>query len=516
MELTRFPAKAARMRICLYLDPSRVMRWHLWLAQALTERPDWTVSLSFAATSHPLPRSCMLALALERAIYGLRESGATDRLDTATRIFPRVDSHGGGAVDALIDLAGHGDQLPTCKRVLTPLFNSVPGEIGAIAALLEELPIRIEIHDTARPGEFLNARPALADRRVLASALDNILSRGAELIIKALREPTAANAVADACSASRSGEPIAPTTPAAIARVAAVVTQKVIALIARTAAGGHSWAVAWRFYGGASLLDKRQAELSVLPDDGRRYYADPFPFYREGRHFIFVEEFPFATGRGCISVAAVGADGSIAPPRPIIEESHHLSFPFVFEHDGSIWMIPESGDANRIDLYRAEDFPYRWTRVGPLIDGLPGYDATLFRYRGSFWLFLSLRQWKSTSWDNLSLFHGAQLAGPWAPHPGNPVLLDAMWSRPAGALFRHGEEILRPAQDCSQIYGGAIVLCRLDVLTSARFAQTPIGRIECETLGCHTYNRAAGLEVLDVFGPMSTARHVTAHYTSTL
>jgi hypothetical protein len=505
------------MRICLYLDPSRVMRWHLWLAQALTERPDWTVSLRFAATSHPLPRSCMLALALERAIYGLWESAATDRLDIATHIFPTVDSHGGGAsVDVLIDLAGHGDQLPTCKRVLTPLFNAVPGEIGAIAALLEEVPIRITIHDTARPGAFLNARPGLADRRVLASALDNVLSRGAELIIKALREPTATNDVADARSAAWSGKPVTPATPAAIAHVAAVVTQKMIALIGRTAAGGHRWAVAWRFHGNASLLDDGQAGLSVLPDDGRRYYADPFPFYREGRHFIFVEEVPFATGRGCISVATVGADGSIAPPRPIIEESHHLSFPFVFEHDGCIWMIPESGDANRIDLYRAEDFPDRWTRVGPLIDGLAGYDATLFRHQGCFWLFLSLRQWKSTTWDNLSLFHGAQLAGPWLPHPDNPVVLDAMWSRPAGALFRHDGEIVRPTQDCSQIYGGAIALCRLDVLTGDRFAQTPIGRIKCETLGCHTYNRAAGLEVLDVFGPTNTERHVTAHYTSAL
>ncbi len=505
------------MRICLHLDPARVLRWHLWLAQALAERPDWVVSLSFAATSHPLPRSCMLALALERAIYGLRGSAATDRLDSATHAFSTVDNHDGGVcVDVFIDLAGHGDQLPTCKRVLTLLFNSVPGEIGAIAALLEKVPIRIEIHDTARPGEPLNARPALADRRVLASALDNVLSRGAELIVKALREPIATNALVDARSTSCSRAPVAPATPAAIAHVAAVVTQKMIALIGRTAAGGHSWAVAWHFSGSTSLLDNRQAELSVLPDDGRRYYADPFPFYREGRHFIFVEEFPFVTGRGCISVAAVGTDGSVAPPRPIIEESHHLSFPFVFEQDGQVWMIPKSGDANRIDLYRAEDFPYRWTRVGPLIDGLAGYDATLFRHQGCFWLFLSLRQWKSTSWDNLSLFHGTQLGGPWAPHPGNPVLLDAMWSRPAGALFRHGGEILRPAQDCSQIYGGSIVLCRLDVLTDARFAQTPIGRIECETLGCHTYNRAAGLEVLDVFGPTNAARHVTAHYTSAL
>jgi hypothetical protein len=502
------------MRICLYLDPSRVMQWHLWLAQALAERPGWTVFLGFSATSHPLPRSCTLALALERAIYGLRESATTDRL-TFTGAFPIVNSHDTvAAADVLVDLSGHGDPLPACNRVLTPLFNSVPGEIGAMAALLEGGPLRIEIDDTARAEGLLCARPALADRSVLVKALDNVLSRAAELIVKALSQPAAYNSVAYNRKTSRPRTPLAPATPAAIARIVTVVAHKMIALIGRTAAGGHRWAVAWRLDREASLLDMHQARLSVLPDDGRRYYADPFPFHHEGRNFIFVEEFPFAIERGFISVAEVGADGSIAPPRPIIEEPHHLSFPFVFEHNGSIWMIPESGDANRIDLYRAEDFPYRWTRVGSLIDGLAGYDATLFRSGDRFWLFVCLRQWRSTSWDNLSLFHGTQLTGPWEPHPGNPVSLDAMWSRPAGALFRRGGYIWRPAQDCSQIYGGAIGLCRLDVLTGTRFAQTPVGRIECETFGCHTYNRTNGLEVLDIFGPTANARHVSAQHTS--
>jgi hypothetical protein len=39
------------MRICLKLDPSRLLRWHLWLAEALAEASGNEVSCAFDARS---------------------------------------------------------------------------------------------------------------------------------------------------------------------------------------------------------------------------------------------------------------------------------------------------------------------------------------------------------------------------------------------------------------------------------------------------------------------------------
>ena len=94
----------------------------------------------------------------------------------------------------------------------------------------------------------------------------------------------------------------------------------------------------------------------------------------------------------------------------------------------------------------------------------------------------------------------------------NPVLLDATVSRPAGALFKRSGKTFRPAQDCSRIYGGAISVCRVDRLSESGFCQTVTGRIEADALGCHTYNRRSGLEVLDVFGAAHRSKTVTAYY----
>jgi hypothetical protein len=117
-------------------------------------------------------------------------------------------------------------------------------------------------------------------------------------------------------------------------------------------------------------------------------------------------------------------------------------------------MIPESGAANRIDLYRAEQLPYRWKREGCLVDGIAGYDPTILRRDGQLWLLVTQRRWSSTSWDSLSIFHAKRLTGPWVPHSHNPVLLDAARCRSGGASFKRGGETLRPVQDCSRIYGG--------------------------------------------------------------
>jgi hypothetical protein len=506
----RIRIRCRLMHIALHLDPSRYLRWHQWLAAALSDTPGCRVSLVFAATAHPLPLACRLTLELEHLIYGRRLGRAMARADPLGSKLPEASQDEKRAgFDVVIDLAGGSDPPPRCGRLLTLLFNSIPGEIGAIAAIFNDCPVRIEAHDSAFCASPLVALPATADPRVLTVALDAVLSRGAELILKALCRPAAA--------ASRSGHwspntrvPSVPACAAALARVTRVLSSKFASLLGRLATGGHAWAVAYRFNETASLLDGRAAIFAILRDDTRRYYADPFPFGHRGQHYIFVEEFSFAKGRGCISVAALDANGVVSTPRAIIEEPHHLSYPFVFAHDGQIWMIPESGAANRIDLYRATQFPYCWKREGTLVEGFAGHDATLLRRRGRIWLFASLTRWRSTSWDNLSIFHAKNLTDPWVSHAQNPVLLDARRCRAGGALFRHGGQLLRPVQDCSRVYGGAVIFNRVDILNETDFQQTEVGRIETSALGCHTYNRQAGLETLDIFDAARRLNHVTA------
>ncbi len=78
-----------------------------------------------------------------------------------------------------------------------------------------------------------------------------------------------------------------------------------------------------------------------------------------------------------ISVCEPGPDDAWSPPRTVLERDHHLSYPFVFEHEGAIYMLPETGEAGRIELHRAVEFPDHWELDRVLLDGLTALDATL-------------------------------------------------------------------------------------------------------------------------------------------
>jgi hypothetical protein len=299
---------------------------------------------------------------------------------------------------------------------------------------------------------------------------------------------------------------------AAVGRSACMVTWKAAKLLDNLVRGGAVWNVGWRLSGASSLMGEGKASFRILPGGAGNYLADPLPFRHRGRDYIFFEQFSFAANRGYISVAPVEPSGTIGEPRIVLQEPHHLSYPFVFERDGRVWMIPEAGESRSVDLYRAVDFPYRWEREARLIEGLEVYDATPLDREDGFWFFASLRSKKSTGWDMLGIYRAEHLTGPWKPHARNPVLIDATVSRPAGAFFREGGSTIRPVQNSGRFYGGGLTFCRLDALTETTFKQTPVGRICSGRYGCHTYNRNAGLEVIDLFGKLGSRQKVDVSY----
>jgi hypothetical protein len=178
------------MRICSLIDRSRVLRWHIWLADALSGQRDREVFLASAQVTIPLPRTFELVREIERLVYGLHQETAMDRVDDqslARHQLADADEH--LKFDVIVDLVGHEQTPVAYQRTLTPLFNSVPGDAGALLAVLDSGPLRIELSDNAEWFEPLAAQPAISDRRVLTKAVDNVLSCAIELILKAIDAP---------------------------------------------------------------------------------------------------------------------------------------------------------------------------------------------------------------------------------------------------------------------------------------------------------------------------------------
>ena len=247
------------------------------------------------------------------------------------------------------------------------------------------------------------------------------------------------------------------------------------------------------------------APFRLLSDDGQRFYADPFPFAQNGRTWLFVEELPFATWKGLLSVAEVAADGTIGPIRPFLEQDCHLSYPNVFAADGEVWMIPETSGRRTIELWRCLRLPDRWERHAVLIEGVDAGDATVAEIDGTWWLFAATRERWTSSWDSVQLWSAPALNGPWRPADLGPARVDVSSARPAGQMLRIDGHWVRPAQDSSQLYGQGLTLNRINRLDSTGLSESVISRLPLPAgvLGLHTWNQTEVggrvFEVMDIF-----------------
>ena len=438
-----------------------------------------------AKTERPEPLAVSLLLTLERLVYGQSPDapGAAWCPDTHATAST-------GDVDLVLNMT----DAPSTERTLRPVYASALTEDAAIAELLAGRIPSIGFLDSneSAPRIFYAAveRP-----RVLCKALDNLGARLETIFIKAVADIAAGRPLA--------GQFGSLTTPPAIGLTAAITARAKTALTSLASKPPH-WFVGWRVTHNDRVTDTLQLPArswTRLADDGARFFADPFLFEKDGRTWLFLEEYQYAVGKALLSVVELGADGPIGTPRPIVERPYHLSYPFVFEREGQIWMLPEMSAAGRVELLRATNFPFEWEPAGTIIEGHEIADATIVEHGDRLWLFASVGGAGSSSWDNLHLWSAPSLTGDWRPHARNPVLIDAASARPAGAMFRRDGQLWRPAQDCTGGYGSALTLARVTTLDDEQFEQKNVASLRPNAvwpgIGLHTLNAAGAFEVVD-------------------
>jgi hypothetical protein len=245
---------------------------------------------------------------------------------------------------------------------------------------------------------------------------------------------------------------------------------------------------------------QESAGLSWLEAPAGSYYADPFVISRDHAAFVLVEEFSLSSTKGRIVCIGVNPNGSCAPPQVALERPYHVSYPQLLTHDGELYMIPESGGRETVELYRALEFPTRWELIRVLFNA-PAFDTTLLHHAGLFWFFVSLIDSHYPQYTLLVLFYSDSLLGEWKLHPASPISADIRTARCGGPLFLDRGHWIRPAQDGSQSYGGALHYQRIVELDTRQYREQPAGSFDTRSIpgasGVHTYSRAGWVEALD-------------------
>jgi len=180
-----------------------------------------------------------------------------------------------------------------------------------------------------------------------------------------------------------------------------------------------------------------------VTDVSAKFVADPFLIKEGDTWDLFFEVYNNDTQQGDLAVATSTNTWIWNYEKVIIDEPFHLSYPYVFKSDGEYYLIPESYEANSIRLYKADDFPTKWSFVKTLVDGRDYVDNSIVFFNDKWWLFSSV-----TSNDTLYLHYADSLTGPWKEHPQSPIVTENVHkSRPGGRLLVYNDKLYRFTMD---------------------------------------------------------------------
>lgn len=472
-------------------ERDRARSWMLDAALRL-ENQNVEVQIAWAGAAAPAPAGLDALFELERILLRKSKTCGADRL----KVIP--DTRRLGEADIVVDFTG-ASREPGCKatRYLRPLFNGMAGEDAALAAILAgDLPV-IEIVDEIDGTVLDRGHPSAEVAVGLSGALETVMARTMTLLTAVLSGKPRILAELNYPSGGK-----VPKTAAAY--VVGGLAWSIAREIYRLCCHAPHWQVGWRFSGDAGVWktkDLSGPSWHVLRDPGHRFFADPFPITWKGRTFVFFEDLDHYVGKGIISAIEFNDAGPVGEVIPVLEESCHLSYPFLIEHDGELWMIPESSGHRDVALYKCVGFPDKWERHATLLSDLVLADVTITRHDGMHYLFGASYDGRGGYSDALAIYYARDLLGPWLPHASNPVLIDRASTRPAGNFVVIDQKLWRPVQDCTNGYGCGLGLAEVLELTPTSFRQIVRNSIQPGPLWpgrkLHTLNRCGDLEVID-------------------
>lgn len=252
------------------------------------------------------------------------------------------------------------------------------------------------------------------------------------------------------------------------------------------------------------ILNSPLDRLTELKQPKGEFRADPFLFERGGEKYVFFEACGHDGAKGRIEVGRIAGD-RLEDVRALDLGDAHNSYPYIFEHRGDVFMIPETHERNRVEVWRCVDFPGQWTLHATALEGESPADTVLFEWEGQHWLFTNLGS--GSFHDHCAELHVYRVDGPdletIEPHPLNPVVIDTTSARNGGRPFIRDGKLIRPGQITSHgLYGYGLKLLEVTRLSMDDYAECEVRRIEPQldrsTTGCHHFDVAQDMFIMDV------------------
>ena len=478
------PPQAVRLLAGLFADPAFAVR----VFAAPTPTPE-LVPLAVAAI-----------LAAERRVVSPPSRQALPALpcfilDSAAMAKDAVSDVvvdlGGGAVAAILAAAAaHG----LWRIAATPIRAALAG------ATCTEVTLVRHTGDTAKSRIVASA---IYDTKPLATHnAAYVAEKSAQMVLRELKRCARDDVPADLGPAEATDPGPSPGALGYVARTAGKTAWRVRDQIAKRR--GRFLRPFGLRLGHGSVLDFDPATARPVQMPPVALWADPFLIAHEGAIHCFFEDVDPAVGHGHISVGRVTETG-LADVRTALRRPYHMSYPFVFRHDGALMMMPEVHAAGRLEIWRCVNFPSEWELYATTLEDVPVADSVLFERDSEWWLFTHLS--RDSFGDYCSDLHVFRVDGPQltglVPHRLNPVVTDASTARGGGRIHIVNGRLLRFSQDNSGgSYGYGLNMMEIVRLDLDHYEERRARHITPDfapgLIGCHHFDAADGWFVIDV------------------
>jgi hypothetical protein len=206
-------------------------------------------------------------------------------------------------------------------------------------------------------------------------------------------------------------------------------------------------------------------------------WADPFIFKHQDEVYIFFESYNYQANKGKICCGKL-KNGELVDIQDVLKLPYHLSYPFIFEEDGAIYLMPETLENNRLELYKCICFPDQWELYATAFEGEQVADAHFYTdEQQQRWLFINKQADLNAPIDSeLFIYKVNSLKlDQLEPHQQNPVLINSKIARNGGAIFNYNHACYRPSQaNIEGIYGRALNINKIEKLTLEEYRESTV------------------------------------------
>jgi hypothetical protein len=210
------------------------------------------------------------------------------------------------------------------------------------------------------------------------------------------------------------------------------------------------------------------------------FWADPFLIIYKKKRYVFFEKFLKKENKGILSVGEI-KNNKLMNIRDILNKNYHLSYPFVFKRGNFFYLIPETHENKRLEVYRSNNFPYEWKLYSTAFHGEIVADPTILFYKNKLWLFINkTKKILNKLNKDLYIYQIDNLKfSKMTPHKENPVISSLKRGRNAGNFFTENNKIYRPSQiNKTNNYGYGICISEIKKLDINEYVEKKIKTIK--------------------------------------